>query len=152
MRAHPPIKLLCKPLDVEEQIQLISSIRLFHPSSILNPLFPLSTSPHTPVCGDVVYDICMEKLKTPKQMERHLKGIANHHRIQILLLISNRPSITLEGIIEELNGNDKTLGEHARRLTQAGLINKNYKGRFIEHTLSPYGKAFVQFLKSFQRT
>ena len=85
-------------------------------------------------------------------MERHLKGIANHHRIEILLLIAQNGGVTLEGIAETLNANGKTIGEHTRRLYQAGLINKKYNARFVEHTLSPYGKTFVQFLKSFQRT
>jgi DNA-binding transcriptional ArsR family regulator len=94
----------------------------------------------------------MAKMKTAKQMERHLKGMANHYRIEILLLIAESEGITLEDIVKTLGANEKTLGEHTRRLYQAGLINKKYRGKFVEHTLSPYGKTFVSFLKSFQRT
>ena len=94
----------------------------------------------------------MSKVKTAKQMERHLKGVANHYRIEILLLIAERDGITLEDIVETLGANEKTIGEHTRRLYQAGLLNKKYRGKFVEHTLSPYGKTFVSFLKSFQRT
>lgn len=85
-------------------------------------------------------------------MERHLKGMANHYRIEILLLVAERDKITLEDIVKTLGANEKTIGEHTRRLYQAGLINKKYRGKFVEHTLSPYGKTFVGFLKSFQRT
>lgn len=85
-------------------------------------------------------------------MERHLKGIANHYRIEILLLIAERKGITLEDITETLEANEKTVGEHTRRLYQAGLINKKYRGRFVEHELSPYGKTFVAFLRSFRHT
>ncbi|MEK7631062.1 MAG: hypothetical protein AAB417_03485 [Patescibacteria group bacterium] len=92
----------------------------------------------------------MAKMKSPKQMERHLKGIANHYRIAILLLIAKRDGVTLDGIVDELEANGKTIGEHTRRLHLAGLINKTYRGKFVEHSLSPYGKTFVQFLKSFQ--
>jgi len=91
-----------------------------------------------------------EKIKSAKQMERHLKGMANHHRIEILLLIADRGGITLENIVESLDANEKTIGEHTRRLNQAGLVNKKYHGKFVEHTLSPYGEIFVRFLKSFQ--
>lgn len=91
------------------------------------------------------------KIKTVKQMERHLKGMANHYRIQILLLVGEREGVTLETIIEILDANGKTIGEHVRRLYQAGLINKKHAGRFVEHTLSPYGKTFFQFLKTFQQ-
>jgi len=91
-------------------------------------------------------------MKTAKQMERHLKGMANHYRIEILLLIAKDDVITLEGIVKAIGANEKTLGEHTRRLCQAGLVNKRYRGKFVEHTLSPYGKTFVHFLRSFQQT
>jgi len=94
----------------------------------------------------------MDKTKTPRQMERHLKGISNHRRIQILLLIATNGGITLEGIIKAVDANEKTVGEHTRRLAQAGLVNKNYRGKFVEHTLSPYGRLFVKFLKSLQQS
>ncbi len=94
----------------------------------------------------------MSKTKTAKQMERHLKGMANHYRVEILLLVSEQQGITLEEIVRLLKANEKTIGEHTRRLYQAGLINKQYQGRFVEHSLSPYGKIFVKFLKSFQDT
>lgn len=93
----------------------------------------------------------MGKIKTAKQMERHLKGMANHYRIEILLLIAKRRGIVLENIIDFLQANPKTIGEHVRKLHLAGLVNKRYKGKFVEHSLSPYGKIFVKFLKSFQK-
>ena len=92
----------------------------------------------------------MGKLKTSKQMERHLKGISNHYRIEILLLIDKEKDITLDGIVQKLRANEKTIGEHTRRLFNAGLINKQYQGNFVLHSLSPYGKKFVNFLKSFR--
>ena len=94
----------------------------------------------------------MGKIKTAKQMERHLKGIANHYRIEILLLISGHPGITLEKVIASLRANEKTIGEHSRKLFSVGLINKKRKGKFAELSLSPYGKIFVNFLKVFQKS
>lgn len=88
--------------------------------------------------------------KTAKQMERHLKGVANHHRIAILMLVANNPDITVEEIAERLGGNFKTISEHTRRLTTAGLVNKRYRGTSVCHTLSPYGKTFHSFLTIFQ--
>ena len=92
----------------------------------------------------------MSKSKSAKQMERHLKGVANHYRIEILFLISAHHGITLEQVVSALGASEKTIGEHTRRLHQAGLIKKKYQGRFVEHSLSPYGKIFVRFLKSFK--
>ncbi len=94
----------------------------------------------------------MTKIKTAKQMERHLKGMANHYRIEILLFIAGSDKATLEEIVKGLEANEKTIGEHTRRLYVAGLINKKYRGKFVEHTLSPYGKTFVHFLESFRIT
>ncbi|MEK7180716.1 MAG: winged helix-turn-helix domain-containing protein [Patescibacteria group bacterium] len=88
-------------------------------------------------------------MKTSKQLERHLKGVANHHRIDILLLVSKNPEITLDRIAGELEGNIKTLSEHTHRLVRAGLLNKKYQGRSVVHSLSPYGQIFIKFLKGF---
>jgi DNA-binding MarR family transcriptional regulator len=89
------------------------------------------------------------KAKTTKQLERHFKGVANHRRIAILLLVSKDPGITLEAISESLDCNIKTISEHTRRLVQAGLLNKEYKGRKVEHKVSPYGKIFYDFISKF---
>ena len=99
----------------------------------------------------MVYNENMAKVKTAKQMERHLKGMANHHRIEILLFIASNDGATLDDIVTALGANEKTLGEHTRRLSIAGLVNKKYRGKFVEHALSPYGKTFVRFLQSFQK-
>ncbi|MCL5012085.1 MAG: transcriptional regulator [Patescibacteria group bacterium] len=93
----------------------------------------------------------IKELKTAKQMERHLKGIANHYRIEVLLLLAKNPNMTLDNIIEAIGANEKTIGEHVRKLFIAGLVNKKYRARFVEHTLSPYGKTFVRFLETFQK-
>jgi len=90
--------------------------------------------------------------KSPKQMERHLKGIANHRRIEILFSIANQKGITVENIAERLNCNFKTISEHTQKLAQAGLVNKSYKGRTVIHELSPYGKIIFKFLTTFRHS
>jgi len=92
------------------------------------------------------------KIKTAKQLERHFKGVANHRRIEILMLVANGDRIALEDIAESLNRNIKTISEHTRRLVQAGLVNKEYRGRQVLHTLSPYGKTFYKFLTTFSHS
>lgn len=88
-------------------------------------------------------------MKTSKQLERYFKGAANHRRLDILRLISNNAGMTLEKISATLRCNLKTVSEHTRRLVQAGLLNKTYKGREVAHSLSPYGKRFIDFTKTF---
>ena len=87
--------------------------------------------------------------KTPKQLERYFKGAANHRRIEILSLISKKEGITLDRIAETLDCNIKTISEHTRKLVQAGLVNKKYRGREVEHSLSPYGNRFLAFINTF---
>ena len=91
----------------------------------------------------------MGDMKTARQLERYFKGAANHRRLDIIFLISKSDGLTLEKIAESLNCNFKTISEHTRRLVQAGLLNKKYQGREVAHSLSPYGRRFVEFSKKF---
>ena len=91
------------------------------------------------------------KLKTAEQMQRHFKGIANHYRIEILLLVEKEKKITLDEIAKSIGANFKTISQYTRYLVQAGLIQKQYRGNRVAHALSPYGKIFTRFIKEFQR-
>ena len=87
--------------------------------------------------------------KEAKRIERYFKGVANHYRISVLWLVADYPKITLGEIAEKLDVNVKTIAEHTRRLTLAGLVNKKYAGSYVTHTLSPYGKKFLRYTKTF---
>ena len=87
--------------------------------------------------------------KTSKQLERYFKGAANHRRIDILFAVERSEGITVEKIARELQANFKTISQHTRSLVQAGLLNKKYRGREVEHSLSPYGRMFIRFMKTF---
>lgn len=89
------------------------------------------------------------KIKTPRQIERHLKGVASYRRIEILFVVAKNDAITLDGICEAVKGNVKTISEHTKKLSQAGLIRKYRRGRGVVHCLSPYGKTMHKFLKTF---
>ena len=94
----------------------------------------------------------MKKSKTAKQIERHLKGVANHWRIEILLFVAAQSGATVDEIARGVGGHFKTISEHARRLVQAGLVDKQYKGRTVVHTLSPYSRIFCVFIRTFQHS
>ena len=87
--------------------------------------------------------------KTSKQLERHLKGVANHHRIDILMFVRRQEGITVDQIAGALQCNFKTISAHTQKLVQAGLLEKRYLGHNVLHTLSPYGKRFHSFLNTF---
>ena len=93
-----------------------------------------------------------KKVKGPKKLERHFKGVSNHRRIQILLLVAKHQDITLDDIVQAVRGNTKTIAEHTRRLMLAGLVEKRYAGRSVQHKLTPYGRQFVSFIKTFSNS
>ncbi|MBI2406660.1 MAG: winged helix-turn-helix transcriptional regulator [Candidatus Harrisonbacteria bacterium] len=88
-------------------------------------------------------------MKTPKQLERHFKGVANHWRIAILFAVEQNEGIVLEELADALKGKFKNISQHTQSLVHAGLLNKRYKGRQVAHALSPYGKVILGFIKSF---
>lgn len=92
------------------------------------------------------------KPKTSRQMERHLKGVANHRRIDILFLIAEHQGISVDVISASLKGNMKTISMHIIKLEHAGLIRKRNDGRNVMHALSPYGIMIYKFLKTFQHS
>src|SRR5437588_707377 len=93
--------------------------------------------------------VSLKKEKTARQLERHFKGVANHRRIEILLLVAKRKGITLDEIAQSLDCNFKTISEHTQRLARAGLVEKKYIKNYVAHSLSPYGQQFVRFIKAF---
>ena len=88
-------------------------------------------------------------MKTSKQLERYFKGAANHRRIDILLIVEENDGINVNGITEKLSANFKTISQHTRSLVNAGLLNKKYNSQQVAHSLSPYGKSFLNFMKTF---
>ena len=82
-------------------------------------------------------------------MERYFKGAANHRRIAILLAVEKHDGIAVEELAELLSANMKTISQHTRSLVHAGLLNKQYRGRQVAHSLSPYGKSFLRFMRTF---
>jgi len=93
-----------------------------------------------------------KKIKGPKKLERHFKGVANHRRVQILQLIAKTPNLSLIEIADRIHGNFKTVAEHTRRLVIAGLVEKSAAGREVQHRLTPYGKIFIDFIETFSRS
>ena len=91
----------------------------------------------------------MQSMKTPRQLERYFKGAANHRRIAILVAVDKNKGIAVAELADTLGANLKTISQHTRALVHAGLLNKKYRGRQVAHYLSPYGKSFLRFMKTF---
>lgn len=86
-------------------------------------------------------------MQRPRQLERIVKGFANHRRIEILTLLEKKPELALFEIADELNINFKTASEHVRRLAIADLVMKRNEGNHVRHALSLQGKSILKFLR-----
>lgn len=85
--------------------------------------------------------------KTYRDIERIVKGFANHRRVEILELLAKTPEMSVADISGELNINFKTASEHIRRLAIAGLLMKRSDSRSIRHKLTKRGIVILKFLR-----
>ncbi|MBI2476260.1 MAG: hypothetical protein HYV67_03380 [Candidatus Taylorbacteria bacterium] len=85
-------------------------------------------------------------MKTKKELERILKGCANHRRVEILLLLGEEPELTLDQIASSLDIDFRVASEHIRRMGAGGLVIKRYQGRHVHHALTRRAKNILTFL------
>ncbi len=84
------------------------------------------------------------------QLERMIRGVANHRRIEILELLSMNPNLSVVKICWKISINMKTGSEHIRRLNIAGLVWKHSVGSAVHHTLTTRGKSILKFLRTLE--
>lgn len=89
-------------------------------------------------------------MKKARQLERIVKGFANHRRIEILVLLEKTPELSLIEISDELKINFKTGSEHIRRLAIAGLVMKRNAGASVRHALTADGMLILKFLRTLE--
>ncbi|MEK7513007.1 MAG: winged helix-turn-helix domain-containing protein [Patescibacteria group bacterium] len=85
-----------------------------------------------------------------RKIERITKGFANHRRVQILNLLEGKPNLSGFDISDELGVDFRTVAEHLRRLSVAGLIVKRNRGRRVENALSETGKKALKFVRTLE--
>lgn len=89
-------------------------------------------------------------MKNKRELEKIFKGLANHRRVEILLLLNKQPDLSVIDISEKLNTNFKTIAEHIRKMHIAGLVFKTNRGNSVCHTLSPLGKSVLEFCRTLE--
>lgn len=87
---------------------------------------------------------------TTRQLERIIKGFANHRRIQILQLLEEKPELSVGEISRELKINIKTASEHIRRLAISGLVLKRNQGINVRHKPTLLGNLILKFLRKLE--
>lgn len=86
-------------------------------------------------------------MKTKRELERIVKGFANHRRIEILGLLHTKPELSVDEIAEKLSINIKTASDHIRRLAIAGLVLKRNEGNNVRHKLTDRAQSILKFLR-----
>ncbi|OHA19659.1 MAG: hypothetical protein A2836_02135 [Candidatus Taylorbacteria bacterium RIFCSPHIGHO2_01_FULL_45_63] len=86
-------------------------------------------------------------MKTNRELERIVKGFANHRRLQILQLLEKSPELSVDEIATVLNVNFKTVSEHIRRLAIANLVLKRSDGNNVRHKITNRGLSILKFLR-----
>ena len=89
----------------------------------------------------------MEETRKYKKFERVLKGAANHRRLEILFLLEKHPGLSVDEISQDKEVAFVTTASHLQKLHHSGLVTKEYIGRTVVHTLTPYGKNIITFLR-----
>lgn len=89
-------------------------------------------------------------MKSKKELEGIMKGVANHRRLEIALLLQKMPGLSLTEISSVLRVNFKTIAEHVRRLSIAGLVQKRHEGAAVRHTLSSRARNVLKFLRTLE--
>ena len=88
--------------------------------------------------------------KSYRQLERIVKGFANHRRIEIMDLLKKEPELSVIDIADKLDINYKTAAEHIRRITIAGLLIKRSAGNEVRHKLTDQGLTILKFLRTLE--
>lgn len=85
--------------------------------------------------------------KTNRELERIIKGFANHRRLQILELLNREPELSVQEISENLKSDFKNISAHINKMHIAGLLLKRSEGNMIRHKLTKRGKSILQFVR-----
>jgi DNA-binding transcriptional ArsR family regulator len=85
-----------------------------------------------------------------RQIEKIVKGFSNHWRIRVVQLLHDEPGLTVDQLSEATDANFYTLSIHLTKMVNAGLVKKTYKGRNVQHELTPIGKKVFIFVQMFK--
>jgi len=85
--------------------------------------------------------------KTNRELERIVKGFANHRRLQVLELLHEKPELSVQEISSELKSEFKNISAHINKMAIAGLVMKRNEGNVVRHKLTNRGKSILKFVR-----
>ena len=87
---------------------------------------------------------------TSRQLERIIKGFANHRRLDALELLKRKPELSVEEIADQMNIGYLNASDHLRKLAIAGLVAKRSDGKAVRHKLTPRAQVILTFCKTLE--
>lgn len=85
--------------------------------------------------------------KTNKELERIIKGFANHRRLQILGLLYQEPELSVQEISDKLKSEFKNMSAHINKMAISGLLMKRSDSKSIRHKLTKRGNVILKFVR-----
>lgn len=85
--------------------------------------------------------------KTNRELERIVKGFANHRRLQVLELLGKEPELSLQEISQRLKSDFKNISAHINRMAVAGLVMKRSDSKSVRHKLTKRGNIILKFVR-----
>lgn len=82
-----------------------------------------------------------------KKLERIIKGVANHRRLQVLVLLAKEPELSVQEIAEKVKSDIKNISAHVNKMAIAGLVMKRSDSKSIRHRLTKRGKYILSFFR-----
>lgn len=85
-----------------------------------------------------------------RNLERLIKGFANHNRLRILELLNEEPELSVAEIAERLKIGYENASDHIRKIAIAGLVMKRSDGPHVRHKLTPRAHSIIAFCKKLE--
>ena len=85
--------------------------------------------------------------KTNRELERIIKGFANHRRLQVLELLYKEPELSVQEISDKLKSEFKNISAHINKMAIAGLLMKRSDSKSIRHKLTKRGNIILKFVR-----
>ncbi|MFZ3020366.1 MAG: MarR family transcriptional regulator [Minisyncoccia bacterium] len=89
-------------------------------------------------------------MKTKRELERIVKGFANHRRIEILILLNNEPELSVQEIADRLKSEMKNISAHINKMAIAGLVMKRSDNKSVRHKLTKRGNSILKFVRTLE--
>ena len=86
-------------------------------------------------------------MRGKRELESIAKGVANHRRIEILLLLSKAPGLPIVDIADKLGIHFQNAAQHVAKLSVARLVAKQRDLNMVRHSLTPLGEKILRLLK-----